>query len=294
MREAPSPEPEKTCFIISPIGEKGTPKYINFKKVRTYLIDAVAEEKGYRTIRSDDVEEPGKITTQIIDHLRESDLVIADISDSNANVFYELAIRDAARKPVILIAVPGTKSPFDISDQRYLPYSIDVAEIEDAKKKLAGYIDSIESPGYVLSSPVTTALIKPEDNVPATTDELLKIMLKKINSLSTSTARSPAPRRRMRGLENTLRSLGVDVIDRGPESVRQFRDVSGRALDFHSFIQFVQVNILKGITLVNFDPVFEIYWLWEYGVESMWYFYDESLDRLSLGPTTYVTPSRER
>jgi len=173
---------EKTCFIISPFGKKGSPDYIYFLQVRKYIIDAVVKEKGYKTTRADDIEAPGKITTQIINYLRDSDLVIADLSESNANVFYELAIRDAVRKPVILIRNSDFETPFDVRDQRYLKYSLDLDEIEESKKKLAGYIDAIENPTFEIISPVTIALIKLGDEISASIQDILQLILKHVRS----------------------------------------------------------------------------------------------------------------
>jgi len=51
-------------------------------------------------IRADKISEPGIITTQIIGHIVDAELVIADLTDKNPNVFYELAIRHAIRNPI--------------------------------------------------------------------------------------------------------------------------------------------------------------------------------------------------
>jgi hypothetical protein len=76
----------------------------------------VLETLGYSTIkRADQMPEPGMITNQIIQQLLTCDLVVADLAGSNANVFYELAIRHAARKPSIHLFLPQQKIPFDLA-----------------------------------------------------------------------------------------------------------------------------------------------------------------------------------
>ena len=97
--------PVKTCFVISPIGNKGSAIRTRSDDVLNYIISPVLETLGFAPpIRSDLIEEPGIITDQIVGHLIKDDLVIADLTEHNANVFYELAVRHMTKKPVIHIA----------------------------------------------------------------------------------------------------------------------------------------------------------------------------------------------
>ena len=91
----------KRLFIISPIGDPGSEIRDTSDKVRRHIIDPPATERGYKTVRSDSISMPGRIDRQIVNHLMNDDLVVADLTDQNPNVFYELAIRHAVRKPVI-------------------------------------------------------------------------------------------------------------------------------------------------------------------------------------------------
>src|SRR5205085_5786008 len=63
-------------------------------------------------------DKPGVITRQTIEYILRSRLVVADLSFSNANVFYELALRHAARLPVVQIIQHGDPIPFDINQMR--------------------------------------------------------------------------------------------------------------------------------------------------------------------------------
>ena len=74
--------------------------------------------------RSDGIDEAGTITRQIVDRVYDADLVVADLTDLNPNVFYELAVRHAFHKPVITIAQAGTKIPFDVAHQRMITYDV--------------------------------------------------------------------------------------------------------------------------------------------------------------------------
>lgn len=75
---------------------------------------------GYIITRGDSIEQSGQITSQVIDKLLNVDLVVADITDQNANVFYELAVRHAVRKPFVQMMAENQKLPFDIQPKNHI------------------------------------------------------------------------------------------------------------------------------------------------------------------------------
>ena len=81
-----------TCFVISPIGKQGTEKYSQFKDVLEYIIKAAVKASGYtlEVLRADDIDRAGSFIKDILDSLYSSYVVIADLTDQNPNVFYEL------------------------------------------------------------------------------------------------------------------------------------------------------------------------------------------------------------
>src|SRR3546814_14403968 len=92
--------PKKTCFVIGPSGgsESETRNSADWFLAH---IKSTAECFGYTVVRADKITTPGLISDQIINELFEADLVIADLSEHNANAFSELAIRHTTRKQVI-------------------------------------------------------------------------------------------------------------------------------------------------------------------------------------------------
>ena len=87
----------------------------------------------------------------------ESPLVIADLTDSNPNVFYELAIRHAIRKPYIQVISEGQKIPFDLSGIRTIVIDItDLDNVENAKKEMENQIKEFNK-GHIPDSPVSIA-----------------------------------------------------------------------------------------------------------------------------------------
>jgi hypothetical protein len=99
----------KTCFVIGPIGEPGTTIRNEADDFMKYIVSPVLGELDYgEPIRADRLNEPGRITSQVIKLLLEADLVIADLTTNNANVYYELSLRHAIGKPAIHMAFEGT------------------------------------------------------------------------------------------------------------------------------------------------------------------------------------------
>jgi hypothetical protein len=95
----------KTCFVIGPIGEAGTDDREDADAFMKYIVaqcSALAQFDYGPPVRADQMPEP--ITSQIIKLLKEADLVIADLTSNNPNVYYELSLRHALGKSVIPMA----------------------------------------------------------------------------------------------------------------------------------------------------------------------------------------------
>jgi hypothetical protein len=133
---------KRICFVISPIGSEGSEirKWAN--QTFKHLIKPVAENLGFEALRADQESKAGIITTHIIQRLANSELVIADLSYRNPNVFYELAVRHVARKPLVQIIRDDEDIPFDVQGMRTVKYRLDDPDIlESAKSQLGRQID---------------------------------------------------------------------------------------------------------------------------------------------------------
>jgi hypothetical protein len=116
------------AFIVRPFGEKTVGKdhvVVNFDAVEHALIDPALRDLNIEGRTTAEILESGNIRYDMFQRLLVSDLVIADLTMPNANVFYELGIRHALReKRTFLIYSPidtGTP-PFDLQTDRYLEY----------------------------------------------------------------------------------------------------------------------------------------------------------------------------
>ena len=109
---------ETTCFYITPIGDPNSDERKHSDLFLGSIVEPALAPLGLKIIRADAIETPGIITRQVIEYLLRSRLVIADLSFHNPNVFYELALRHAARMPIVQIIRVGDRIPFDIHQMR--------------------------------------------------------------------------------------------------------------------------------------------------------------------------------
>ena len=134
---------ETACFYVTPIGEEGSEQRKHSDLFLGSIVEPALEQFGLKVIRADAIDKPGTITRQIIDYLLRSRLVIADLSFQNPNVFYELAIRHAARLPVVQIIRASDRVPFDVQQIRTI--RIDTSDIYSLVPKIDTYRSEISS-----------------------------------------------------------------------------------------------------------------------------------------------------
>ncbi len=120
-------------FVIRPFGIKpdSAGKLIDFNRVHDGLITPALGTFGIAGGTTGDIVEPGNIREDMFKLLVEADLVIADLTIHNANVFYELGIRHALRKKrsILIKGKPVADGPvFDLLTDRYLAYTVDKPE----------------------------------------------------------------------------------------------------------------------------------------------------------------------
>jgi hypothetical protein len=151
--------PDKTCFVISPIGEENSQERLRSDEVFELIIAPAAERHGLTAFRADQMQTSGRqITSEVISQLLTARVVVADLTGPNANVFYELGIRHAAQLPVMLLAEAGAPIPFNVHGLRVITYSIRGAETRKARDVLWTQLGTVLDPNHRVYSPVETTI----------------------------------------------------------------------------------------------------------------------------------------
>lgn len=149
----------KSCFVIAPIGEAGTPTRERSDKIFNHIIKPVVQAAGYVVKRADQIDCPGTITPQILYQITNDDLVIADLTDHNPNVFYELAIRHGIRKPFIQIIQKDQTLPFDVKDHRTIFVDhTDLDSVYNCKEAMREQIEFLQKYPEKIDYPLSKAI----------------------------------------------------------------------------------------------------------------------------------------
>jgi hypothetical protein len=108
----------ETCFVISPFGEP-------FDTYFASIIRPAIERSGLYAVRGDSLYRPTTIVDDIWTGIKEAKLLIAELTNRNPNVFYELGLAHAISKPVVLISQSIEDVPFDLRGIRVILYDKD-------------------------------------------------------------------------------------------------------------------------------------------------------------------------
>ena len=150
---------EKSCFVIAPIGEAGSDIRKRSDQVLRHIIEPAIKSSGYKALRADQIAEPGMITSQILQHIVDDPLVIADLTDRNPNVYYELAVRHAIRKPLVQIIAKGEALPFDVAGTRTVHFDYkDLDSVDEARKEIEKQIKFLEKSPQDIETPISVSL----------------------------------------------------------------------------------------------------------------------------------------
>lgn len=163
---------EKRCFIITPIGDSDGELRREIDGICDIAVVPVLEELGFNKdgiIIPHRMNGSGMIISDIICELLTCDLVIANLTHSNANVAYELGIRHGTGLPVLIICNEDTTLPFDLKGLRTYFYKNDFKGVQELTRDLRTAIPAVFKEGEKhnpVSMAKNTLKKKPEEKPP--------------------------------------------------------------------------------------------------------------------------------
>ncbi len=136
-----SAQRQLTCFVVTGFGNKtdySTGRVLNLDKTFEQLIRPACDKVNVNSFRAIDANITGSIDSIMYRWIYEADIVIADLSTLNANVFYELGVRHAQRPNTTIIIAESVlmeKIPFDLSSFVIHQYEHGGEEISAPERK---------------------------------------------------------------------------------------------------------------------------------------------------------------
>jgi hypothetical protein len=125
---------DKLCFIIMPFTDKLNPIYES-------IIRPVIKDLKLKSLRADEIFTSKPIVDDIWESIKKAKFLIADLTDRNANVFYELGLAHALNKDVILLTQDIDDVPFDLRHYRIIVYQDSISGADKLKSTLKDFIN---------------------------------------------------------------------------------------------------------------------------------------------------------
>ncbi len=125
---------ENLCFIIMPFTDKLNPIYES-------IIKPVIKDLKLECLRADEIFTSKPIIEDIWDNVKKARFLIADLTERNPNVFYELGLAHALNKEVILLTQDINDVPFDLRHFRIIVYQDSISGADKLKSTLKDFIN---------------------------------------------------------------------------------------------------------------------------------------------------------
>ena len=111
----------RTCFVLTPLGPRGSPTRLRTDCLLNDILTPALDPLEFDVVHADHLAMPGDVRAQVFEYTITAELVIADVTEKNPNVYLELGVRLTTGKPTILVSRDLTTLPFDIAGLRTIP-----------------------------------------------------------------------------------------------------------------------------------------------------------------------------
>jgi primosomal replication protein N len=128
------------CFVLMPFAETFQPIYED-------TIKPSIQRQGLRCLRADEIRGTNLITRDIWEMINRARIIIADLTDQNPNVFYEVGLAHAIGKDVLLLTQTMTDVPFDMKTMRCIVYSYTPRGMKELEEALTATVSALVTSG---------------------------------------------------------------------------------------------------------------------------------------------------
>ena len=253
-----------TCFVIMPITDPEGYLAGHFKHVFEDIFAPACDKAGYFPVRADQVRQTNLIHLDILQKLIESPMALCDLSSRNPNVLFELGLRQAFDKPVVLVREMGTQDIFDIGPLRFTEYHREriYHEVLEDQEKIAAAItathdafekgEGINSIVRLLSLTQPASLVEVQE---ADKDPVLQIIRAELSELRSEfkaalralDTQSALHREGAVDIGDLIESYSVDIAMRQMKNLRSRLDEINRQIIDQELIGDLSSEILDSI-----------------------------------------------
>ena len=129
---------QKLSFVLMPFKDE-------LKDVYWKAIKPACDSAGFRALRVDELEDVVfNINRKIIEYIFKSDVIVADLTELNPNVFYEMGVAHAIDNKTIMIIENKEKVPFDVSTYSCILYDKTESGLNKLTKRISATLEKVE------------------------------------------------------------------------------------------------------------------------------------------------------
>lgn len=175
---------QEQCFVIMPISDKDGYTQGHFDKVYEQIFKPAITKAGFEPYRVDENKISDSIINKIFDAVQNSPMALCDLSSRNPNVLYELGLRQAYDKPVVLVQDERTEKIFDVAGINTVFYDSSrvYEKVIEAQEKISEAITAtVEGKENSIVKVVKVHKAEIDSSTPSN-DEAMKILLMSLSN----------------------------------------------------------------------------------------------------------------
>ncbi|HEY6169451.1 MAG TPA: hypothetical protein VI454_15525 [Verrucomicrobiae bacterium] len=128
-----------TCFVLMPFGSW-------YDRYYSEIYVPAIKDAGFEPVRADGLFSTGSVMEQIWEQIRKAKVLLADLTGKNPNVFYELGLSHARRKPVVFVSGDLEDVPFDLRHLRVVIYEVREPKWDEKlRKHITAYLKNAKT-----------------------------------------------------------------------------------------------------------------------------------------------------